>query len=117
MSHSYLQMQRWDSDVPLVWLSHILPYCKSSKNNYTPELASLGTYAIDTLLSSALLACPILGYTFEWKWWQEPIEGESIDIRRLRILRRFTPFPAVLLRETYQQSRPFNSKVFSALTR
>jgi hypothetical protein len=55
MSHSYSQMQRQDSDVPLVWLSHILPYCTSIKNNYAPELASLCTYVIDTLLSSAPL--------------------------------------------------------------
>ena len=48
------KLQRRDSDVPLVWLSHILPYCMSIKNNQAPELASLCPYVIDTLLSSAL---------------------------------------------------------------
>ena len=71
------KLQRQDSDIPLVWLSHILPYCMLIEKNHAPELASLGTYVIDALLSSApsdriiancaLLACQILGYTFEWK--------------------------------------------------
>jgi hypothetical protein len=71
------RLERRDSDIPLVWLSHILPYCMLIEKNHAPELASLGTYVIDTLLSSApsdriiancaLLACQILGYTFEWK--------------------------------------------------
>lgn len=68
-----------DSNNPLVWLLHILPYCISleQEQGISPELADLSIYVIDTLLSSApsgqivancaILACQMLGYKFEWK--------------------------------------------------
>ncbi|KAG0700508.1 hypothetical protein DFH29DRAFT_931871 [Suillus ampliporus] len=71
------QLRRCESDIPLAWLSHILPYCILLEEGVTPELADLGTYVIDKLLSSApsgqiiancaLLACQMLGYKFERK--------------------------------------------------
>jgi hypothetical protein len=73
------KLHRGDSDIPLVWLSHILPYCILLEQRVTldSELVDLGIYVIDTLLSSApsgqivancaLLACQMLGYRFEWK--------------------------------------------------
>lgn len=77
------KLNRCESNIPLVWLSHILPYCISLEQRATPnraepgEFVGLSIYVIDTLLTSApsgqiiancaLLACQVLGCQFEWK--------------------------------------------------